>query len=219
MRKPSPTKLCQRSHPSTCNAARCTCLWSIRMNHHQRVHFQLSRLLGAIITLTLVLTFLGQPAGAVAASSGAKLSKHNRELLAEARAQGKATVTVLIAAKRLKNSSVASAVVAAGGSVRVQDNDVDYIRAIVPVGNVESLAANANIQALDLDEIIPLDDPRPDGAVVPTPQTPPSASTPSNNPYMPIGDTGAAQFMAAHPSWDGRGVTVGILDSGVTLDH
>ena len=36
---------------------------------------------------------------------------------------------------------------------------------------------------------------------------------------MPIGDTGAAQFMAAHPTWDGRGVTVGILDLGVDLDH
>src|SRR4029079_5157125 len=36
---------------------------------------------------------------------------------------------------------------------------------------------------------------------------------------MPIGDTGASQFMAAHPTWDGRGVTVGILDTGVTLDH
>ena len=36
---------------------------------------------------------------------------------------------------------------------------------------------------------------------------------------MPIGDTGAAQFMAAHPTWDGRGVTIGIIDSGITLDH
>ncbi len=189
------------------------------MNHYRSVRPQLINILGAIIALTLMLGLLGQPAGAVAASGGSKLSKHNRELLAEARAQGKATVTVLIAAKRLKNSSVATAVVAAGGSVRVQDNDVDYIRAIVPVSNVESLAANANIQALDLDEIIPLDDPRPDGAVVPTPQAPPSASTPSNNPYMPIGDTGAAQFMAAHPTWDGRNVTVGILDSGISLDH
>ena len=25
--------------------------------------------------------------------------------------------------------------------------------------------------------------------------------------------------MAAHPTWDGRGVTVGILDTGITLDH
>jgi Subtilase family len=36
---------------------------------------------------------------------------------------------------------------------------------------------------------------------------------------MPIGDTGASQFMAAHPTWDGRNVTIGIVDSGVSLDH
>ena len=36
---------------------------------------------------------------------------------------------------------------------------------------------------------------------------------------MPIGDTGAAEFLDANPTWDGRGVTVGILDSGITLDH
>ena len=62
-------------------------------------------------------------------------------------------------------------------------------------------------------------DPTPDGATVPTPQPPPSAATPNNNPYMPTGDTGGSQFVAAHPTWDGRGVTVGIVDSGVTLDH
>ena len=36
---------------------------------------------------------------------------------------------------------------------------------------------------------------------------------------MPIQDTGAASFLDAHPTWDGRDVTIGILDSGVSLDH
>ena len=36
---------------------------------------------------------------------------------------------------------------------------------------------------------------------------------------MPTGDTGAAQFVAAHPTWDGRNTVIGILDSGVSLDH
>jgi hypothetical protein len=36
---------------------------------------------------------------------------------------------------------------------------------------------------------------------------------------MPIGDTGAAEFLDDHPTWDGRGVKVGVLDSGITLDH
>ena len=36
---------------------------------------------------------------------------------------------------------------------------------------------------------------------------------------MPTRDTGAAQFVNQHPTWDGRGVTVGIVDLGVDLDH
>jgi hypothetical protein len=59
------------------------------------------------------------------------------------------------------------------------------------VDKADAVAALSGVQTANLDEVIPLDDPRPAGAVVPTPQTPPSASTPNNNPYMPIGDTGA----------------------------
>ena len=47
----------------------------------------------------------------------------------------------------------------------------------------------------------------------------PSRSIPADNPYMPIRDTGAAQFVAAHPTFDGRGVTVGVVDTGVDLVH
>ena len=36
---------------------------------------------------------------------------------------------------------------------------------------------------------------------------------------MPTQDTRAAQFVNAHPTWDGRGVTIGIVDTGVSLDH
>ena len=48
---------------------------------------------------------------------------------------------------------------------------------------------------------------------------PPGPLTPTQNAYMPTRDVGSPQFVAAHPTWDGRGVVVGIVDSGVTLDH
>ena len=53
----------------------------------------------------------------------------------------------------------------------------------------------------------------------PTPQPPPGAGTPAVNPYLPTGDIGSAQFAQAHPTWDGRGTTIGILDPGVAIDH
>ena len=183
----------------------------------------MKRFLSAVALSATLLSSLGVGSAGVASAAerNGGLSKHNRELLAQARAEGKDTVTVLIAAKRGQSRTTTTAVGAVGGTVRVLDSDIDYVRAIVPIDSVEALAANATIQALDLDEIIPLEDPREglDGSVAPTPQTPPSASTPQNNPYMPIGDIGATQFMAANPTYDGRGVTVGIVDSGVTLDH
>lgn len=33
--------------------------------------------------------------------------------------------------------------------------------------------------------------------------------------WMPLEATGVADFLAVHPSWDGRGVLIGILDSGI----
>ena len=39
------------------------------------------------------------------------------------------------------------------------------------------------------------------------------------NAYMPTGRIGAPQFIQAHPTYDGRGVKVGIVDSGVDLDR
>jgi subtilase family protein len=158
--------------------------------------------------------------GASAAPAGkGKLSKQERALLASARAEGKSSVTLLIASKAGANGSVVSGVQGLGGTIRYREDSLDYIRAKVPIAKVEAVADLAGVQAIELDQVIPLEDPRPEGAIDPTPQTPPSASTPNNNPYMPIGDTGASQFMAAHSTWDGRGVTVGMLDTGTSLDH
>src|SRR5262245_9066597 len=172
-----------------------------------------------ILILILAIAF-AVPSGAVSArENGGKLSKEDRAAIARARAQGQGPVTLLIASQPGSNRSVAGGVAGLGGTVRYQDDDLDYLRAIVPLDKVDAVAALSGVQTGSLDEIIPLEDPRPNGAGFTTPQVPPGPSTPRNNPYMPIADTGAAQFTAANPTWDGRGVTVGILDSGVDLAH
>ena len=151
--------------------------------------------------------------------NGARLSKHERQLLAEARAEGKTSIIVLVAAKGGAANDAIRELEGLGATIQHRDAALGYIRASIAIDKVEQAAQLGSVEALDVDETVDIPDPRPEGAVNPTPQTPPSASTPNNNPYLPIGDTGASQFMAAHPTWDGRGVTIGVVDTGVSLDH
>jgi subtilisin family serine protease len=149
------------------------------------------------------------------------IGKNDEKLLLEAKQSGKRSVTVLLATEQGNAAARSSneALAEAGAKVQYRADELGYIRAEVPVDNVKKLAAHPGVQALDLDKNIPLPDPRPQGEANPTPQTPPGPDTPRVNPYMPTGDTGAAQFVEAHPEWDGRGVTVGIVDTGIDLAH
>lgn len=161
--------------------------------------------------------------GPVSAQSGngGGLSKYDRQLLVEAIANGQSDVTLLIASVPGANSKVASGIQKLGGFVRYREDGINYISAVVPIDKVEAVASLNGVLSLDLNEIIPLEDPRPDpeGAAPVISQPAPGASTPNDNPYMPIRDIGGSDFLAAHPTWDGRGVTIGIVDLGVTLDH
>ena len=168
----------------------------------------------AVVVLTGATAFAGSNS-----AGGGGLSKHDRELLAQAKAAGKDSVVLIIASKAGANRDVVRSIEAQGGSILNRDDSLGYVLARVATDKVQAIAALDSIQGIDLDEIIPFEDPRPEGAVNPTPQTPPSASTPRVNAYMPTGDTGAAQFALANPTFDGRGVTIGIVDSGVSLDH
>src|SRR4051812_18208909 len=174
----------------------------------------------AVAAMSMLLLAVILPASAIAAKpTGPVLSKEDRARLVEGEVTGAKTTTVLIAARKGANRVVVDGITKLGGTIQYRDDDVDYLRAVVPTAKVDAAAKLTGVEGFELDRTIALPDPRPDGAVNPTPQTPPTAATPNDNPYMPIGDTGAAQFRAAHPTWDGRGVKVGILDSGVTLDH
>ncbi|SDX99724.1 pre-peptidase C-terminal domain-containing protein [Micromonospora pattaloongensis] len=152
------------------------------------------------------------------------LGPRDLELLAEAEAKGERGVTVLVVTEKGETKDVAGELTKLGATVANQVDSVGYIRARVPTAAVRKAAQLPGVAALDLNEAIPLPDPMPQarpGVRAATQQTlpGPGADTPAANPYMPTNETGAVSFVKSHPNWDGRGVTIGIMDSGVDLDH
>ena len=153
------------------------------------------------------------------------LGSHDRDLLAQAQAKGAKRVTVMVAAQPGRAAAVDAELTKLGATVANRVDEVGYVRASVPTGAVLRAAAVPGIVAVDLDESIRRPDPdltagsraqaAPQAALLPGP----GPSTPAANPYMPTNETGAVAFKQAHPTWDGRGVTIGILDSGVDLDN
>lgn len=150
-----------------------------------------------------------------------KLGQRDEQLVLEAEQAGKSRLVLLIAATKGAINQAAADISGLGGQIQFRDDTLGYLRVSVPIGQVKAVAALASVQSVDVDELVPLPDPRPEpeGIAPLVPQVPPSAATPRNNSYLPIGDTGAAEFTEAHPTWDGRGVTIGVVDLGITLDH
>jgi subtilisin family serine protease len=153
------------------------------------------------------------------------LGSHDAELLTQAETRGAKAVTVIIATDSGEAPDVVASVRKLGGTVTRRFDKVGYVLARVPTGNVLKVAKLRGISAIDLDETIKLPDPvdasRPgitsakQAAAAPAP----GPDTPAVNPYLPTNDIGSVDFKRAHPTYDGRGVTIGIMDSGVDLDH
>ncbi|PZF91462.1 S8 family serine peptidase [Micromonospora deserti] len=154
------------------------------------------------------------------------LGSHDAKLLAEAEAKKASTVTMIVATEKGRAKEVADDLKGLGAAVTERYDTIGYVLAKVPTGKAVTAATLPGVSAVDLDEKIQLPDPRPE--LAPDGRTAakqggtlsgPGADTPAANPYMPTNETGAVTFVEQHPEWDGRGVTIGIMDSGVDLEH
>ncbi|MGH7471251.1 MAG: S8 family serine peptidase, partial [Longimicrobiales bacterium] len=114
-------------------------------------------------------------------------------------------------------------ITAMGGMIQYRSDDVDYLRARVPLDKVEPLAADKSVHSFSIS-------PRPNQAggggggggentISATDTTkkrlwpPPLLSWyPITNRYDPLGDLRALDFRTQNPNWDGRGVTLAIID-------
>lgn len=194
-----------------------------------------SAALFASVLATSAMTVVGGAATAAAApvttpdaspaTAAETLGAHDAKLLGEARAKKAPTVTLIVSTEKGETGDVADSLTKLGGTVSQRQDKVGFVLAKVPTDKALAAARLPGVSAVDLDEVIKLPDPTPE-------QTPtgtagarqaavgaPGEATRASNPYMPTNETGAVAFTDAHPEWDGRGVTIGIMDSGVDLAH
>ena len=154
-----------------------------------------------------------------------KLGSDDADRLAEAKASGEKYVTMMVATAPGQTEKVAAELDAVG-SVGQSYDKLGYVRATVPTRKADSAISAAtklsSVHGIDLRQEIPLDDPAVStkkSTASATTYSGPSKTTPAENPYNPSFETGAVDFVKKNPKADGRGVTIGILDSGVDLGH
>ncbi|MEU5159512.1 S8 family serine peptidase [Streptomyces sp. NPDC020875] len=175
------------------------------------------------------------PAGAKAVEPAEKkLGTADVELLAEAEAKGEKQITVMIATAPGATEAVTAQLGAVDGAIVGKTYDqLGYVRATLPTKHAESALRTAaklpSVHGIDLRHEVKLDDPTPGADTVKAASgkagkqvrsyPAPDANTPAKNPYNPSFETGAVDFVKKNPKYDGRGITIGILDSGVDIAH
>lgn len=167
------------------------------------------------LRLALILLF----AGVSLASARPALFKDARQAMAIARAQGRTEITLVLLANPGRTPAVEEKARALGGSVRFKAADVDYLRIRIPINRANELAEFNQVAAatVDFDDSFPFrltDSP----ASEPKDAWPPKTTDyPLQHPYSPLADLDAEQLRDEHPTWDGRGVTIAVLDGNFDM--
>lgn len=177
-------------------------------------------ILAAFFTALILGAFTPPDAGAQPARRP-YLFKDARGELAQARARGDAEVVVVIASMPGRNARVAAVVTGMGGRIGFRFDEVDYLRAWVPVQGADDLADHPDVHSIDVSIA---NRPRAFGLAGGTPAEaaprlpadtvwPPAlGDRPLSNRYSPLGDLRAIEFREENPTFDGRGVTIAQID-------
>src|SRR6185503_3868528 len=196
--------------------------------------------LAALTLLTTLASIAPRSAsGQLAPARRPFLFKDDRGDLATAHARGDKEVTVIIAAMPGATGQLARTIQAMGGTIRFRDDQVDYIRARVPVDSVERLSHDTSVHSLDItmkgadrgfgasgtESFAPADvlpfapasrlniEARAAGPDTGSVWPPKQSDYPLAHRYDPLRDMNGVGFRKQHPTWDGRGVTLALIDN------
>jgi len=146
-----------------------------------------------------------------------RLFKDGLAHLSEARANGQRFVTVVVVVRPGETEAAAAHVHQVGGTVRHRDDAVGYLRALVTPAGVNSLAHHAAVESIAIS--ITGNNFLPNGErnsiASQAHAIPADSSWLLRHQYRPHEDLGVDALRAVHPSFDGRGVTVALLDGFV----
>lgn len=163
------------------------------------------------------------------------MSFHNRILLNRAAVHGLETLEVMLAVAPGQMAAVSEMVGRLGGRVRYEEARVGYLRVDVPAARLVELAADDRIDAYQISSLSMgawFRDAPPQanaemfrrqerGALPAPPSVDPHAHLPllsadeaRRTAYTGGEDVGIDAWLAEHPTFDGRGVTIALMESG-----
>lgn len=182
---------------------------------------------GAVGVLTMVVA-AAAPSSVVPPTAEPKrqfLFKDSRGELANARVQGKSTVSLVIASARGMNARVAAEAGRLGGEVRYREDSIDYLRVAITPDAVDTLVAFPLIQSADIQVH---SDSRPDAQLPSAMNESPTSSTevawpptvsdyPLSRPFSAYDDLDISRLLAESPTFDGRGVVIAHVEGFIDL--
>jgi Subtilase family len=151
-------------------------------------------------------------------------SDNDHVLIARFYAEGRKQAKLIIAAQPAATESVVQGIRALGGSVYYRADELGYLRVRLPVAALGSISSIQGIEQVnvwpenqfDIEltgvRVKPIDKQMRLLPAVPDGLPTPSSKTPKVNDFTGVGETGAAQFIAAHPHYDGRGVKIAFFE-------
>jgi Subtilase family len=187
---------------------------------------------GAIVSTLGLAILCGMNTGT---ESPCRMSFHNRLLWNRAVVAGLHSIDVMLAVRSHAIAETAARVERLGGRVRRADDAVGYLRVEVPIETLLELVASIDVEAYQISsmsrgtwyrdaqpqrnadvfrgfEVAPPQGERPSGGANPDlPALSVGASRESG--FTADDDAGVGRWMAEHPTFDGRGVTIALLES------